>query len=291
MAEVAVRLVGGLGNQLFQYAAARSVAMRTGANLRLDLSWFGTDPNRAYALAPFQIQAETYCERAVTQRKLSLTNLLHRIKCILIKEEQGIPKYTEKSFRFDSALETTNAPIYLEGYFQSEKYFNSIFKNIVNEFSIKENPKPESKLMLDEIRGSESICVHIRRGDYVNNSKTSAYHGICSMDYYARGIQAIASGLAEPHCFVFSDEPEWVRKNFESVYQFTVVDIHGLSEAHEDLRLMSACQHFVIANSSLSWWGAWLGQNTNKKVVAPNKWFQDGGVDTSDLLPQNWIRL
>ena len=134
MAEVAVRLVGGLGNQMFQYAAARSVAIRTGANLRLDLSWFGTDPNRTYALAPFQIQAETYGERSYTQRKSSLTALLQRIKCYVIQGDQALPKYTEKSFSFDRALETIKAPIYLEGYFQSENYFHNIFSNIINEF-------------------------------------------------------------------------------------------------------------------------------------------------------------
>jgi hypothetical protein len=291
MAEVAVRLVGGLGNQMFQYAAARSVAIRTGANLRLDLSWFGTDPNRTYALAPFQIQAETYGERSDTQRKSSLTALLQRIKCYVIQGDQALPKYTEKSFRFDRALETIKAPIYLEGYFQSEIYFKSISKNIVDEFSVRDIPRPQTQELLNEIKSSESICVHIRRGDYVGNSKANEYHGTCSMGYYAQGINAVASRLNTPHCFVFSDEPEWTHRNFESEFPFSVVDIHGPNDAHEDLRLMSACQHFVIANSSLSWWGAWLGKSADKQVIAPKKWFKKDGVDTNDLLPKNWIRL
>ena len=145
--------------------------------------------------------------------------------------------------------------------------------------------------MLQQISESDSICLHIRRGDYVSNSATNAYHGTCSLDYYRDGLEVVGQGLAHPHCFVFSDDIKWVRANVRVDLPITLIDIHSTKEAHEDLRLMVACRRFVIANSSLSWWGAWLGSQNGKIVVAPQRWFQSSDNDTRDLIPAVWLRV
>jgi hypothetical protein len=290
--QVVVRLVGGLGNQMFQYAAARSVSYRLGADLRLDLSWFGADPDRQFALSPFHVKAEIIpAEHSKPLRSGAIIRYGRRLLRLLCPNQGGIPVFMEHSFEFDPAIDQVVAPVLLEGYFQSEKYFNSIREHIAQDFSLHGAPSPRAEKILRDIRQCDAICVHIRRGDYVNNSAANAYHGVCSLDYYKSGLEEVIKGLESPHCFVFSDDMAWVRHNFETKIPTTLVDIHGVTEAHEDLRIMAACKRFVIANSSLSWWGAWLGSREGKIVVAPRQWFKGGKNSTTDLIPENWIQL
>lgn len=290
MSAVVVPLVGGLGNQMFQYAAARAVALRTGSVVKLELSWFGTDPDRQYALAPFSIEATTITsEKRATRKNNLLRRLLRRLP--IARKKNGLPVFKEASFAFDPRIQNVGVPIALDGYFQSEKYFSQYRSQIAADFRIREAPKPQTAEMLTKINQTDAICLHIRRGDYVTNKAANAHHGTCSLEYYEAGLVRVAEGLDRPHCFVFSDDPAWARENFVPNVPVTYVDIHGPDQAHEDLRLMAACQNYVIANSSLSWWGAWLGSHANKKVVAPAKWFQKQDIDTSDLVPSSWIRV
>jgi hypothetical protein len=292
MNEVIVRLVGGLGNQMFQYAAGRAVAARNQASLILDLSWFGTDPERQYALAPFRIDARTWMDQAKKDAKFSwMQRFTGRVRRKLEFAGQGLPVFSERSFRYDADIESVRAPVILNGYFQSERYFSSIRSLITEQFSLQEEAKGLTAEMLTLIRASDAICVHIRRGDYVTNAEANAYHGTCALEYYDKGLSELGAGLRNPHCFVFSDDPLWVRENFKPSLPTTFVNIHGTQEAHEDLRLMRECQHFVIANSSLSWWGAWLGAGEGKRVVAPKLWFKNNKNDTVDLIPSGWRRI
>lgn len=291
MNDVVVGLVGGLGNQMFQYAAARAVALRSGTPLRLDVSWFPTVSDRHFALAPFRIAADTLAPepppppwRQLAQR---LCRRLHR-RCGGTRH--GRPVFLEKSFHFDPDVLALRAPVRLDGYFQCEKYFADVAETIRADFRLTDPPPPQTQAVLDRIQASDAICLHIRRGDYVSNAQTNAYHGVCSLDYYRRGLEIVRDGLAQPHCFVFSDDPAWVRDNLHLDLPMTVVDIHGPDVAHEDMRLMSACRNFVTANSSFSWWGAWLGAHPEKRVVSPKQWFQGGG-DTRDLIPARWVQL
>jgi hypothetical protein len=135
------------------------------------------------------------------------------------------------------------------------------------------------------------VRLHVRRGDYVTDPSANAFHGLCPLDYYHRGLDEAARDLTRPECFVFSDDPAWVRENLKLAAPMTVVDVHGPGEAHVDLRLMAACHSHVIANSSLSWWGAWLGRRPGKRVVAPRQWFRSPDRDASDLVPDRWVRL
>ena len=292
MSEVIVKLVGGLGNQMFQYAAARAVASRLGANLKFDLSWFGTDPDRQFALMPFNICVQSLSSdspHALTGDMFSL--FARRFYDFLGLKKGDSPVFIEHSFHYDSKIEQVSTPVFLEGYFQSQKYFYSVRDEIARDFTLRGSPSSRAQTMLAAISQCDAICLHIRRGDYVSNKTTSSYHGVCSLDYYKAGLDVAVKGLDSPHCFVFSDDMPWVRDNFKVDIPITLVDIHTLVEAHEDLRLMAACKRYVIANSSLSWWGAWLGSREGKVVVAPRKWFRSDKVKTIDLIPENWIQI
>lgn len=292
MNEVIVRLVGGLGNQMFQYAAGRAVAVRNQVPLTLDLSWFGTDPERQYALAPFRINVRIRKDQNTGSVRPSwVERFAGRVRRKLNLPSQGVPVFSEKSFRYDAEIETVSAPVILNGYFQSERYFSSIQQLISEEFTLQNEPKSATAELLALIHASDAICVHIRRGDYITNASANAYHGTCAVNYYDDGLAEVSAGLRNPHCFVFSDDPQWVRENFKTSLPMTLVDIHGTQEAHEDLRLMRECRHFVIANSSLSWWGAWLSAREGKRVVAPKVWFKNSENDTSDLIPSGWRRV
>ncbi|MDS7594771.1 alpha-1,2-fucosyltransferase [Agrobacterium tumefaciens] len=290
MSSVVVPLIGGLGNQMFQYAAARAVALRTGSAVRLELSWFGTDPDRQYALEPFAIDAMTMVSEKQAAPKYDLLSRIVR-RLPIARRQNGLPVFKETSFRYDSGIEELRSPVFLDGYFQSEKYFSNYRDQIAADFKLRNAPLPPTAAILEQIGNCDAICLHIRRGDYVTNKAANAHHGTCSLEYYKLGLEHVIEGLARPHCFVFSDDPEWARGNFVPKIPVTFVDIHATNQAHEDLRLMAACQRYVIANSSLSWWGAWLGSHSNKKVVAPAQWFQKRDMDTSDLVPSSWIRV
>jgi len=286
-----VRLTGGLGNQMFQYAAARAVALRCGEPLALDLCWFAnplaSETPRHYALGNFCLDAELLNE---VQPRVRFARARRWLEKRLRKEKLGMPIYWQKTFRYDPGILDVRAPAYLDGYFQSERYFVDCADAIFADFQPRHAPGEKTRLMLDRIRGTQAICMHVRRGDYVSSRLASAQHGLCPIDYYERGLEIVVAKLDQPHCFVFSDDPAWVRNNLALRCATTVVDIHGPDEPQEDLRLMAACHSYVIANSSLSWWGAWLGRREGKQVIAPARWFLKEGLDTSDLVPEDWIR-
>jgi len=285
---VVVGLSGGLGNQMFQFATGRSLAVRLKVPLIFDLSWFAGQVDRRFALYPFRIEAECCSQnlwlwpsgRAIASR--FARRWLPRI--------MGVPVWREPHFHYAYGFDALKEAVFLEGYWQSERYFREIRSLLKEEFSLREPMPPASIKLIEEINACDAICVHVRRGDYLNNPVAAKLHGTCSVNYYRTGIRELCQGLASPHCFVFSDDPTWVRESMEIDCPMTVVDMNGPNDAHLDLMLMSACDHFLIANSSLSWWGAWLGSHTEKKVIAPERWFLTPDKDTRDLLPESWQR-
>jgi hypothetical protein len=297
--EVTVALYGGLGNQLFQYATGLAVAKHNEAKLIIDLSWFDVAhkiPNttiRKFALAPFGIEAEIQKKRGffTLNESNTLKRIFNRISRqfgIRLKSRQVV---NEQNFRFEPSIFQLNCPITLNGYWQSPKYFDNIIAEIQGIFGSARALSPESRLVMTEILNSESICAHVRRGDYVTSKQAAKTHGLCDLEYYRKGIRIVSEGMTNPHCYVFSDDPEWVRENFDVGVPITVVDVNGPDDAHQDLWLMAACQRFVIANSSLSWWGAYLSNAQKKIVVAPKKWFAEKKYDTTDLIPADWRRI
>lgn len=289
---VIVGLSGGLGNQMFQYAMGRALSLRLDVPLFLDLSGFEGTADRMFALKPFYITANLLPDDGnVKPYRSAWREITLKIAHHFFTRRLGAKVFRERYFHFDPSVLEFSESVYLDGYWQSEKYFSDFSSVVEKDFSLRSPITKQSNEILEKISGSDAICLHVRRGDYVSNPATSAVHGLCSADYYRTALQSVSNGTTNPHCFVFSDEPEWVRTNLHLPLPTTIIDFNGTDMAHEDLRLMSACKHFVIANSSLSWWGAWLGQNPCKKVVAPKQWFMGDAKDTRDLIPDGWIRL
>jgi hypothetical protein len=287
---IITKLSGGLGNQMFQYAAGRAVAYRNNTVLKMDLSFYknqsGITP-RQYEMSPFNIpenfssdqDKETIKGRSLpvlvekTFRKLSIN---------LYK-----PGYIqEKSHDFDSTILNLPDNVYLDGYWQSDQYFSDIADIIKSEFTLKKNYLVPD--LLERINNRHSVSVHIRRGDYISDSNTNKYHGVCSGDYYQQAISYIARQFPDLLLFIFSDDLEWCRQNLK--IDQPKVFIEG-NKNYEDLILMSHCQHNIIANSSFSWWGAWLNSNPHKIVITPGQWFADKNVGSTGLIPESWIKI
>ncbi|MDB5813272.1 MAG: hypothetical protein JWN23_389 [Rhodocyclales bacterium] len=293
MSQVIVALKGGLGNQLFEYAAGLALASRRGAELVLDVSSFSDPRARHFALGPFELP-ERIQQRAFRfwSRGGFCDAVLRRLSRRFGWTRGGVPVHYENSSRgFDDSVLTLEAPILLDGYFQSEQYFCDYAALLRERLSVPRHLHEASRQLMHLIRACDAICIHVRRGDYISNPVANQFHGLCGMDYYRRGVELVAEKLGAPHCFVFSDDPQWVRENMSLPFPTTVVDINGEDQAHQDLWLMAACRRFVIANSSLSWWGAWLSSHIDKQVVAPKQWFKGSTQDTSELVPADWIRV
>ena len=197
----------------------------------------------------------------------------------------------EKQFNFDNQILNSPNNILLDGYWQSEKYFADITDILRREFVVRYQQDTQSQKVANQIKSTESISLHVRRTDYVQNTLTNQIHGTCDQDYYDRAVSYIGERVINPHFFIFSDEPEWARSNLKLRFPMTIVDCNDASRNYEDLRLMSMCRHNIIANSSFSWWAAWLNPNSNKIVIAPQKWFNDDTRNTKDLIPDQWIKL
>lgn len=297
---IITRLIGGLGNQMFQYAAGRSLAHRLHTILKLDISWFKHYPNRFYALNKFNILEDF----ASPKENYTLSGKPQTISQKLVPRVKNFSSFTgrnssdkqqffyyEPHFNFDPKFFTLSEKVYLEGYWQSEKYFIDIEDIIRQELTIK-NPLLRNNLDLaNQIQSCESVSLHIRRGDYVSDPKTAKIHGVCSHEYYLSAIQRLSEHVKKPHLFIFSDDPNRSKNILHIPYHCTIIDHNDLEAAHEDLRLMSLCKYHIIANSSLSWWGAWLNPNSDKIVITPKRWFNSDGYKTKDLIPDGWIRI
>lgn len=295
--EIVVALYGGLGNQLFQYATARALAAKHDAELVLDLRWFEEVKqskeitSRNFALYPFKLNVNILDNTAPTDISNSFVNRIRRLVLRHRQKDKHVSTYNERSYTFDETVLNLKSPVRLNGYWQSYKYFSAYESIIKEELNSIKALSPASQELLSQIQSSDAICLHVRRGDYVTNAKTAAFHGSCGLSYYQDGLEIVLKGLSRPKCFVFTDDPSWAKENMRLGLPTTVVDINGPDEAHQDLWLMAACKHFIIANSTLSWWGAWLADYPSKIVVSPAQWFKTFEQDMSDLIPNDWIRL
>lgn len=289
---IIARLIGGLGNQMFQYACARRVAHGLRARLKLDLSAFETYGLRKYALDGLSVSAEVAVAEEVNvfRRRARIRD---RVPRWLLK---AVPAwryevFQERSFAFDARVLGLRGNFLLEGHWQSERYFSDIADIVRREFRVKAAPDATRASLAAQIAGTSAVAVHVRRGDYVASPETGRVHGVCGLDYYRRAVEAIARVEPQPHFFVFSDDPAWVRQNLHLGFPTVLVERPAEGSDCEDLRLMSLCRHHIIANSSFSWWGAWLNPNPDKKVIAPQKWFSLETRDTRDLIPAGWMRI
>jgi len=292
---IIVHLNGGLGNQMFQYAFGKRTAENNNDILKLDLSHYSnthpTETPRRYNLDIYNINESFASDKEIGALKFGNRSFFSRILSWLSVSDEERSYIVEKFFQFDQSMLDIKGNAYLQGYWQSEKYFNDIRKVLLENFTIKTHLDDKNKKVLDGINETESVSVHIRRGDYIKDKKTKQFHGTCSLEYYKKAIDIIGKKIKNPHFFIFSDDIEWAKKNLRLSYPAHFVDNNDDEHNYEDLRLMSNCKHNIIANSSFSWWGAWLNQNPDKIVIAPRKWFNDPNIDTSDVTPKSWLRI
>lgn len=288
---IIVELLGGLGNQMFQYAAGLSLAQRHNVPLRIDNSRFKSYKVWPYALGSFQVPQDM--ANANDLARLRVPSIFTRRILQRFWRFSGSRFYMEPHFYYDENFEKLGAETYLSGYFQSEKYFSTYAAELRNRFTPLEKQENEFTKLL---RSAEvPVSLHIRRGDYISNSAAAAVHGLTNMAYYQRAVEIIARLVAPaiPTFFIFSDDQDWVRKNI--TFCSKVVYVEGqIDRPHNDISLMSMCHHHIIANSSFSWWGAWLNSRPDKTVIAPRQWFTPNGLiskNTRDLCPQGWILL
>jgi hypothetical protein len=292
---IIVELSGGLGNQMFQYALARVMSLKNDDEYAFDLSGYtdqkNGDTQRDYELDVFTIEA-IECS---THDKIKLGDenpIIQSINRILGTRLNANPSslVKEEGHFFHPEVLARTGDLYLRGFWQTEKYFNNYEEAIRQDFTFKKRMSPKSKTILSKILVQNSVSVHIRRGDYVSNPVTNKYHGTCSPAYYQKASSVIAKKVVNPTFYVFSDDPAWCKKNIKLAGKTIFVTHNSGKRSWEDMFLMSRCQHHIIANSSFSWWGAWLNTNPDKIVIAPKKWV-GGQISMPDIIPADWISI
>jgi hypothetical protein len=287
------RLIGGLGNQMFQYAAARALADRTDSEVVLDVSGFANYSVHRYGLDAMRVRAKVRSERRADEKESGAVARKVRGLWRRIAPSGFGPAatYRERSFAFDSGVQHQRAPVELEGYWQSEKYFRDDAAAIRADFTPVAEPDAANRAILERMQQTCAVSLHVRRGDYVTNPQAAAFHGSCSPEYYREAVDHIAERAGPLTLFVFSDDQDWVRDNMRFSHTCVHVDCNPPERGVWDMHLMKHCRHHVVANSSFSWWGAWLNPSPEKIVVAPSRWFTDPSIDTSDLIPETWVRI
>lgn len=275
---IIVKLISGLGNQLFQYAIGRKLALMHNVDLKVDTSFFANQNLRSYKLSPYNINTS----EATSNEVNSLLNL-YQSSGLIAKAyrriEQYIPKRHRHYFRedewwvYEPELLRSNPSIYIDGYWQHYRYFENVPSQIFDELTLKEPYPFEAQIFLDKIINNESaVALHIRRGDYVTDPNAQSLMGVLPLDYYRQAIVYVKSRVEKPIFYVFSDDLQWASENLKLDADIVLIDIAQGKLDYIELDLMSKCKHAIIANSSFSWWGAFLNRNPEKIIVAPAQW-------------------
>lgn len=284
---IVVRIIGGLGNQMFQYATARALADAAGVPLYLDCRGFAGYDLRSFALGRFNIRAEVADESLLRR----YPEWLRRVGRHLPFREGCLgPWLFEKQLRFYPDLLLRRDDVFLDGYFQWERYFIAGQGAIRADLTLREPLPPEAAAIERQIRGAPSVAVHVRRGDYVANPVNQRMFGSCSAEYYRSALAHVRSCVGSPRPFVFSDDQAFARELFAGLPDAVFIDDKS-GDPVVDLYLMSCCDHHIIANSSFSWWGAWLGRKDGQIVVAPEPWFDWPAFSGVELAAEGWHRL
>lgn len=289
---IIVKLKGGMGNQMFQYALGRALSLKHNVPLGFDLSFLLDITSRLnftprnYDLDIFNIKAEIVPSRKIPFLNRMFKGMAGRIFDHLRRFLSC--KGTEKFAWFDPSILNLGPDAYLDGYWQSPKYFEGIEDIIRQDFTLKEKLPQNIEELKKEIENCNSLCIHVRRGDYVGNKN----HEIVGKEYYDKGIEIIKNKAGIDKIYVFSDDIEWCKNNmkFEFPTMFVGEEYSG-KKAEGHLLLMSACKNFIIPNSSFSWWGAWLSTYEKKIVVIPKKWFPWQIINKSDIALEDWLKI
>jgi hypothetical protein len=267
---VVTKVYGGLGNQMFQYAAGLGLAERLGTRLLVDASWFfpAPDPDRSYELSAFGIEPTI--------------GLADRLRLALRRKTV----HREPHYAYDPLLETLRGAVVLDGYWQHERYFAHCAAAVREAFRFRQALPPGHARLLEEIEAEESVSLHVRRGDYTAPKRQRRF-GLLPLAYYEAALAHIQERVPAARFTVFSDDLDWCREHLgEERFRYCPAGTGA-----EDMRLMAACKHNIVANSSFSWWGAWLNPSRAKIVVAPKEWFQEPTLKDASPAPPAWIRL
>ncbi len=303
---IVARIRGRLGNQMFQYAMARTLALERDAELRLDLTHFKFEKYQC------RLGAFNTVWKEATLAEIGATVLeSHALRAaargvgvdpcpIEQKASRSIPRLSGRpyirerpkliGYDEDAAGQVSRVgnDAYLDGFWQSERWFAARKAQIINELSLKGRPSAEFDEWAKLMEGDGTVAVHVRRGDYQSDRATASVYGVCDRAYYERAETAVRESVPDPQFFVFSDDPDWADKNLKLSSGFSVVRSRGLQE-YEEMHLMGRCAHNVISNSTFGWWGAYLNPNPNKTVVAPASWTRAGsGMVERDAMPTSW---
>jgi Glycosyl transferase family 11 len=280
---------------MFQYAASKALAMRRGADLCLDVTSFeGYTLHHGFELKRIFDCPENLASNSDIRKVLGwrAAPLVRRVLSLAgMRLLRGRSLAMEPSFSYWPAYEDAPGECYLFGYWQSERYFADVAASIRKDFEFKTQLNSKNDSLARQIRNVNAVSLHVRRGDYVKNPVTLAKHGVCSPEYYRDAIARITEEVDAPFFFIFSDDIQWVKENVGIEYPCKYIDHNSGADSFNDMRLMSMCRHHIIANSSFSWWGAWLAQSPRQIVIAPEPWFDDLSIDTRDLLPDRWIKI
>src|SRR3989338_2167579 len=281
---IIIKLNGGLGNQLFKYSLGRKLSLKNNDVFKLDLSDFTADNPRSYSLGGFNI-IENFASDEDTNKikKSGVWKLIDKLKPYC---KRSVIKY--KGYDFDPNILKLSGNFYLDGYWQSEKYFRDIRKEIIKDFTLRNPIENKYADLISQIKNTNSISIHIRRCDYITNKKFSKVYNLLDEKYYQKSVKFITEKINDPHFFIFSDDINWVKQNLNIPYPKIFVSGENEIKNYEELILMSLCKHNIIANSSFSWWGAWLNKNSNKTVIVPKNWFKIQSCNEKYELPKTW---
>lgn len=291
---IITHIIGGLGNQMFQYAVGRALSLERGTPLRLDTQDFkGYRLHNGFELETvFKLDAKLASSSDV--RQVLGFRAFGAIRRGLFRRQlavfRGPNLLVDNLYGHRPKISQAPDACYLMGNWQSEKYFRHIEDTIRGDFSFKTPLVGQNAEVAAQIKTCTAVSLHVRRGDIAANPAALAVHGLCSLDYYQRAVRFITDRVAQPEFFVFSDDLSWVRENLQLGYPCHYIGHNKGSDSYNDMRLMSLCRHHIIANSSFSWWGAWLNPRQDNIVVAPERWFA-AECDSTGIVPESWVRM
>lgn len=294
---VIIQLNGGLGNQMFQYAIASIIAKKNKTSLYIDVgSLLASKTRDDITSRDFELTVFKNDYHFVTEKQLQLYNEWPYLKRIRRKLGLNYPKiYREQNLYFNEEVLTIPSPTYLKGYFQSFKYFNGYETYVKSLFNFEHLDLDEvNRALLMKIQKENTVAIHIRRGDYIANLAASEFHGNCDETYYLKAINDLAAKFNNIELFFFSDDIDWTIARFSELpHKKYFINHNTMENSWKDMVLMHYCNHNIIANSSFSWWAAWLNPNVDKVIISPKKWFaktfENARID--DRIPDSWIKM
>ena len=295
---IIVKLISGLGNQLFEYAVGRQLSLQRQVPLKLDISFFEGQRLRSYKLNHYNIQAEIATEKEI-EKFTNIYNSNSLYARIFRKTESMLPKrkklhYIEDEWwMYESELLKASSNVYVDGYWQHYKYYENLSPHVLQELTVKDPPSVAySKYLTHLLSDNHSVSIHIRRGDYITDPAASKLMGILPLEYYHKAISYMEERLGSPSFYIFSDDLSWAKDNLAIQAPVTFVELENEGSDYFELELMSKCRHNIIANSTFSWWGAFLNRNKEKIVISPADWVLEKNINQKIQLQfPSWIKL